>query len=229
MLVKVRALLAQAETTNFPAEAETFTAKAQELMARHSIDAALVWESASSDSRPVAIRLPIGDPYSNAKGILLAEVARAFRCRTITHTDYALVSVLGFGSDLMSVEVMFTSLLVQAQIALQAEAASAPPGSRSRSRGFRSSFLTGYAIRIGERLRQVTATVQDEVEADRVARGGGSLLPVLASRDDALDAEFATLFPNTVAKSISVADGLGMARGRVAADKASLVTRAISG
>ena len=44
MLIKVRALLAQAESTTFPAEAETFTAKAQELMARHSIDAALVWE-----------------------------------------------------------------------------------------------------------------------------------------------------------------------------------------
>ena len=40
VLVKVRALLAQAESTTFEAEAEVFTAKAQELMARHSIDSA---------------------------------------------------------------------------------------------------------------------------------------------------------------------------------------------
>ncbi|MEE3919447.1 DUF2786 domain-containing protein [Micromonospora sp. BRA006-A] len=42
MLDRVRALLAKAESTGYPAEAEAFTAKAQELMARHSIDAALL-------------------------------------------------------------------------------------------------------------------------------------------------------------------------------------------
>ena len=95
----------------------------------------------------------------------------------------------------MSVEVMFTSLLVQAQIALQSESASAPPGSRTRSRGFRSSFLTGYADRIGERLRRVAEAVTDEVEADRAASGATSLLPVLASRSAMLDAEIERLFP----------------------------------
>src|SRR4051812_34734140 len=42
MLNRVRALLAQAESTNFEAEAETFTAKAQELMTRHAIDMAMI-------------------------------------------------------------------------------------------------------------------------------------------------------------------------------------------
>src|SRR5699024_10045059 len=39
MLRRVRALLAKAESTPYPAEAETFTAAAQAMMARHSIDA----------------------------------------------------------------------------------------------------------------------------------------------------------------------------------------------
>src|SRR5207244_1555239 len=43
-LAKVRALLAQAESTSFEAEAAAFTAKAHELMARHAIDVAFVWE-----------------------------------------------------------------------------------------------------------------------------------------------------------------------------------------
>ncbi|MBT8224522.1 MAG: DUF2786 domain-containing protein [Dactylosporangium sp.] len=40
-LDRVRALLAKAESTSFPEEAEAYTAKAQELMARHRIDCAL--------------------------------------------------------------------------------------------------------------------------------------------------------------------------------------------
>jgi Protein of unknown function (DUF2786) len=42
MLERVRALLAKAESTEFAAEAEALTARAQELMARHSIDYALL-------------------------------------------------------------------------------------------------------------------------------------------------------------------------------------------
>ncbi|MFD0595252.1 DUF2786 domain-containing protein [Catellatospora coxensis] len=42
MLDRIRALLAKAESTGFPEEAEAFTAKAQQLMARHSIDHALI-------------------------------------------------------------------------------------------------------------------------------------------------------------------------------------------
>ena len=42
ILDKVRALLAKAESTEFPEEAEAYTAKAQELMARHRIDRAVL-------------------------------------------------------------------------------------------------------------------------------------------------------------------------------------------
>ena len=49
VLDKVRALLAKAESTTFDAEAEAFTAKAQELMARHRIDRA-VFEARSTVS-----------------------------------------------------------------------------------------------------------------------------------------------------------------------------------
>src|SRR5664280_2980372 len=42
VLSRIRALLAKAESSTFPAEAETFTAGAQALMARHSIDHALL-------------------------------------------------------------------------------------------------------------------------------------------------------------------------------------------
>ena len=42
VLTRVRALLRKAESTDFPAEAEALTAKAQELIARHAVDALLL-------------------------------------------------------------------------------------------------------------------------------------------------------------------------------------------
>src|SRR5260370_42461587 len=50
MLDRVRGLLANAESTEFPEEAEALTSRAQELMARHSIDDALL--TAAGSGRP---------------------------------------------------------------------------------------------------------------------------------------------------------------------------------
>ena len=59
--------------TEFPAEAETLLAKAQELMARHAIDSAMV--AGPPGDGPTGVRVPVDDPYAGAKSILLGEVA----------------------------------------------------------------------------------------------------------------------------------------------------------
>ncbi len=220
VLAKVRALLAQAESTTFEAEAEAFTAKAQELMARHAIDAALLWSQSDRTDRPVTIRLPIDDPYADPKTHLLHVVAKHSRCKAITHSRYGLHSVVGFSTDVAATEVLFTSLLVQSQAAMLAEAANAAPGSRVRGRAFRSSFLLAYACRIDKRLAEVNESVEAEV-----GNGVGSaLLPVLAARADAIDAEVAASFgPLTwVGARGGTSDRLGWERGVLAADRAQL-------
>jgi len=83
VLDRIRALLAQAESTTFDAEAEAFTAKAQELMTRHAIDAAMVSASALRSEQPGTIRLPVDDPYCDAKSLLLQFVAESSRCRAV--------------------------------------------------------------------------------------------------------------------------------------------------
>ena len=61
-LVLIRALLAKAEATDFPEEAELFTAKATELIAKFSIDEALLWSASDSgESRRPGVRV-YGDP-----------------------------------------------------------------------------------------------------------------------------------------------------------------------
>jgi Protein of unknown function (DUF2786) len=218
VLVKVRALLAQAESTTFEAEAAAFTAKAQELMARHAIDTAVLWASSGRDESPTTIRLPLDDPYADVKALLLHSVALHSRCRAVRHVEYGLLSVVGFASDVATTELLFTSLLVQSQAALQAEAAKAAPGSHTRSRSFRSSFLFGFTRRIDQRLAEVNAAVERGAAVD-----DGSLLPVLATRDSAVDAAvvgmFGALRPDTVRGGSDVA---GWVRGKLAADLAQL-------
>ena len=219
VLVRVRALLAQAESTTFEAEAEAFTAKAQELMARHAIDAAVLWAKSSRDERPTTIRVPIDDPYADIKSLLMQRVAKHSRCKAVYHPRYGLGSILGFASDVAATEMLFTSLLVQSQAALRAEATKAGPGGRTRSRSFRSSFLLSFTHRIDERLAEITAVV----ERGAAAESDGSLLPVLAARDSAVDDAVSEMFGelrSTIVRGGS--DAAGWVRGKLAADMAQL-------
>jgi hypothetical protein len=122
--------------------------------------------------------------------------------------------------------MLFTSLLVQAQAALQAEGATAGPGGRSRSRSFRSAFLMAFTQRIDQRLAAINQAVEQTADAE----AAGSLLPVLASRDSAVEDEVATLFGNLVTMPIrGSGDAAGWARGTLAADLAELNTAVAAG
>jgi hypothetical protein len=213
VLAKVRALLAKAESTDFPEEAEACTAKAQELMARHAIDAALL---DGGGVRPLGRRVPIDDPYAAAKSLLLDNVANANRCRSIYSTDLAIGTVLGFERDLATVEILFTSLLVQATRAMLVEGKAA--GRRARQRGFRQSFLVSFAVRIGQRLSEASTATTTAADAEH----SGRLLPILARRAGEVDDEVRRMFPHVVEKSMSVTDHAGWHAGRVAADLADL-------
>lgn len=81
VLGRIRALLAKAESTEFPEEAEALSAKAQELMTRFSLDQALLEATAPQQVAPTAsaIRMWLDAPYVKAKSRLVSAVARANR------------------------------------------------------------------------------------------------------------------------------------------------------
>lgn len=219
-LERIRNLLAKAESTSFEAEATALTAKAQELMTRHAIDAARVHGPATDRSeQPVAIRIPVDPPYVDAKSLLLQTVAEAGRCRSVFHMNLAMSTVVGFADDVAAVELLFTSLLVQAQSALAHTAKQAAAGTRTRSQPYRSAFLLAYTERIGERLREINEAVFAEVESE----SGPSFLPVLRSRsaavDDFMTERFGEMSSSRVRGGYDVA---GWAGGRIAADSAQL-------
>ena len=224
MLERVRALLAKAESTTFPEEAEALSAKAQQLMARHAIDEAMVAAAGGAGGAgdaPGAMRLPVDDPYAGAKSILLSQVALANRCRAVWSKRLGFSTVVGFESDLEFVEVLYTSLLVQATSAMVAAGSQVDRYGRSRTRSFRQSFLLAYADRIGDRLRAADAASR----AAAAEEYGEALLPVLADRTAAVDAAFAEAFPGAVSRSVSINNAAGWAAGSAAADLASLTGR----
>lgn len=226
ILGRVRALLAKAESTPYPEEAEALTAKAQELMARHSIDAALAAAGADPGRRgtPERRRVVVPNPYVTAKVHLLSVVARANRCEAVWMKDEQVVFLFGYPVDLEAVELLFTSLLLQATAAALAAGSQVDAWGRSRTRSFRSSFLVSFAARIGERLEEAAQHAVDEAVAEEGGPGGGgaTLLPVLADRAEAVRAARDEAFPRVRRTSTRVTNGAGWRAGRDAAERASL-------
>jgi Protein of unknown function (DUF2786) len=218
MLDRVRGLLAKAESTEFAEEAEALTAKAQELMARHSIDYALLAVETGSRDAPVGIRIGIDNPYELAKSALLHHVSAANRCKATWSKALGFSTVLGFQSDLEAVELLYTSLLVQATRAMVQAGPRRDRRGRSSTRSFRQSFLQAYAVRIGQRLHEATEDASRAADDDRH-------LPVLAARDSAVQRAFHTMFPDATFVSTSIKDLDGWASGTAAADLATLHAR----
>lgn len=226
ILARVRQLLAKAESTPYEAEAETFTAGAQALMARHSIDHAVLAASASSGGggeRPDGRRLWMETPYVREKVMLLGAVADANRSRSVWAKEDGYVTLLGFPHDLDAVETLYTSLLVQATRAMHAEGKRLDRRGGSRTRSFRQSFLAAFGARIGERLAEVTAAETAQAAEEMSAVGGRELVPVLQERTEAVESYVEELFPRVRHVSMSLGrDREGWDRGRRAADQASL-------
>lgn len=214
LLERIRALLAKAESTDFPEEAEALSAKAQELMTRHAIDVALLEAGTAVPTIAIAARrLHVQDPYAEPKVRLLDAVGSANGVRVIWLEALGMATVVGPAADLAAVDLLFTSLLVQATRAMAATGRAG--GARSRAPGFRRGFLTAYAVRIGERLSEARDRVTTE-------SGGADLVPVLRGRQQAVDDAFAAMFPDSYARETRSFDARGWHAGRAAADDADL-------
>jgi hypothetical protein len=232
-LAKVRALLAKAESTEFPEEAEALSAKAQELMSRYSLHQAVLEHDSGRAPVVSGRRMWLDAPYLDAKALLVQEVATANRARTIWASGIGFATVIGADADLDAIELLTTSLLVQANRAMLAEGRHTTRTGTSRTKSFRQSFLISYATRIGERLAAADSSATAEVGVeigpaaprDAAVPSEDRLLPVLAARADATDALLEELFPHVVKKGFSASNSAGWAAGRAAADQAQMGVR----
>lgn len=228
-LATVRGLLAKAEATEFPEEAEAFFAKASELIARYALDEAEVWAAEDGASRavPEELVLTVERPYLSQKGLLVGAVAAAHGCRTVTlpvsesrdgrSMD---VSVVGFASDLRWVETLVTSLLLQMARALHR---AQPPGlTATRSAAWRRSFIVGFAEEVGRRLEL------DRAAASRTAEASTAL--VLVDREARVAEDVRRRYPHVRTRWISSGSSVaGRDAGLAAGREAALTRDAVGG
>lgn len=243
-LATIRSLLAKAESTEYPEEAEAFFAKASELISRWAIDEAVLWASADASQResPDELQIVVHAPYMAQKAVLVSAVASAHDCRAVRlvggpGSSTEVISVIGFPSELRWVETLATSLLVQLTSAMLA----ASPSGRSASAtaSWRRSFIAGFAEEVDRRLRHDREQAQRAEDArsagDGAPTGDASGTPasvalVLADRRAEVDDAFRGRHPHVRSSwASSGSSHAGRDAGRRAGRDASLTRERLGG
>jgi hypothetical protein len=219
LLARVRKLLAMAEDPACtPGEAEAFNAKAAALIAKYGVDQAML---AVRDPAvdPVGDRVvTIDPPYARDKAGLLAAVASPMRCRVVhlERRSLARSHLFGHAADLERVELLFTSLLVQAAHGL----AASPVPFGEHPAAYRRSWLVGYSQAVSARLWTA--------EKDATAETPGAEL-VLVDRTDLVERRRDDTYPKLAKMPPRRLQGSGRVRGYRAGEQAHLGDREVSG
>lgn len=224
---RIRALLDKAESSEYTHERDAFTAKAMALMAEYRITEAMLDAARDPQARRGRIterEILLGSgPYVRARLGLLCQVADANSASVVTHVgwDGRVATVNGYESDLSRIEMLYTSLLVQATQA--ATRLATPRGVSTVS--VRRSFLFGFAASVGERLTAANETAARSArQAPDAKVAETSVALVLADRradvDDYVRQRYGRL--GTLRAAPVSRDGYG--EGRVAGSRADLGT-----
>lgn len=224
ILAKVRKLLAKAEDpAATAAEAETYTAKAAQLIADYGIDRAML--AAGDPSRdPVGDRIVVlRPPYAVDKAELLDTVAQRLRCQAVHRREHTAdgkelsVHLFGHASDLERTDLLFTSLLLQATT----ELGRVPTPPRESKAAFRRSWLAGYRVAIGDRLRAAEERAAREA-APRFRASGREASLVLADRSAEVDVALREEYPHLRTARPRQLSGSGARDGWSAGQRADL-------
>ncbi len=223
LLDKVRALLAKAESTDFDAEAEVFTAKAQELMTRHRIDRSILQADRQGEREtPSGRHVVIENPYPEAKAVLLGVVAGANGGTAVFSKELGFSTVFAQTNELDIIEDLFTSLLVQATAALRRQGSKYDRSGRSRTTRFRRSFLVAFAHRIGERLQDAADGIVADAVSEVGTETGTSLVRILADANEAAHDAATGAFGELGRFRPSASDDEGWRAGELFGDRADL-------
>jgi hypothetical protein len=217
---KVRKLLAKADRAATPEEAEAFYSKAHELMTKWALDEAVLRANDPSRFEFDESAIIIKTTYKQADVQLAVQIAISCGCEHFVSTRHnGTVSFHFFGEkgDVNQALFLYTSL--QVQVAAMARREVKPIWESCSDHAYRRSFRLGFAVRIGERLREARdRTIQDAVSTNP------DLLPVLVSDEEKVSAEFRERHPDLVRsrRSRFSISGHGMGAGAQAADGADI-------
>lgn len=218
IIEKIRKLLALADRTDNEEEAAAFFEKAQHLMVAHAIEEQALKAMGDAKAEKIVVRvvdIPERDEIKKAKHILLNSLAKANRCRIVILGGRGQVSLIGYESDTLFVELLYSSVLMQ--YAIERTRAWKSPQGQKQAKMYGQSrhiwlqgFSASYALQIGKRLDDSIKSVDS-----------GTAL-VLYDRSQDVEAAMAGLYPRTKTTSMKLRNSVGSKAGEDAADRADL-------
>ncbi|MEC3982329.1 DUF2786 domain-containing protein [Amycolatopsis sp. H20-H5] len=229
-LERVRKLLAKAEDPAVTeAEAELYNTKAAELIARYGIDRAMLAASGATPDEITTVKIDLTNPYSRDKAHLLTNIAHPLRCRALLHRygqTVEAVTVFGYRSDLDRVELLYTSLLLQATTQLTR----VRPGNRvfrgESLAAYRRTWLHGFSGAVYERLRRSEDTA---ARTHTTPSGGRSAALVVQDRTAVVQNAWEEQFGDLRSAPRRRLTGSGYLDGHLAGEKANLNTTGLTG
>lgn len=227
MLERVRRLLSKAEGAATESERDAYNAKAAELIARYGIAEALLRAKAATGARPADRIVILDAPYARDKASLLSAVAiplgvQGVLCSQRTaHGTQLSMHLFGMSADLERVDVLYTSLLVQAAHGL---AVARPADAYESVAAYRRSWMLGFAYTIQSRLITAEQAAAERAEADHRSQsdGGPSVSLVLADRATMVQQAMSEAYPRLRSAPTRYLSGTGHAAGAAAARRADL-------
>lgn len=157
---KIHKLLAKAESTEFPDEAEALSAKAAELMARHTIDSSLLHRDRGESFGDITgLDIDVNGAYHVGLRTFAVAIGDALGFKVLLHTDGASKRVVwyGFVEELKVAEVLLASLRLQQERFSRShmEAWIPPNPLDDRADRFyeKRSFMIGFADGVSAKIR----------------------------------------------------------------------------
>lgn len=214
-LERVRFLLNKAESTDSSEEAEALVAKATELMAKYSIDQALLDATRPVKDEPIIKKYTLRAPYARDKWTLMSRIGEALSCQVvrIQAGQHQVVQVFGYKTDIEHLEMLYTSLLLQ-----QTNQVMHVIGyDAGHTKTLRKSWMIGFADAVGRRLIQVYAKVTEEAENTHA----GTAL-VLADRKTIVEQMVGVHFPKMRKSTQTAQSGRAYRAGAEAGERADI-------
>lgn len=255
LLERIQALFDKAASTDFDEERDAYTKKAQGLLTKYAIDAAMLSSREVKADEIIHQRVWVAAPFANARVSLLSAIADANNLKLVRtqglcnayfgmdksdyYADMRLTPTVTekdqFGRGPKGVIATLTGYKsdVEATIALYtsldlqmaAAKAKAEKPAWENAKAFANSFIYGFANGIGARLREANR----EAQAEAIKVYGDELLPALRNRAAAVQDVYEKHYRGTLrAGRFHGSTGGGGSAGRSAASRASVGSRSIS-
>lgn len=230
---KIHKLLAKAERTDNADEAEAFSAKAAELMERHTIDQSVLHRSKADPSGVVEFMIDVSGAYYIGLRDFAVHIGDALGFKVLIHQaggKNKQVAWYGFADDLAVGEILWASLRLQCErFSRQHMAEYIPPNPLDdRSDRFyeKRSFMVGFGQRSAARLRASRVRVQKEAEETH----GSSVALALVDRGSAIEEWIRNRYRvGTARSSRNRHSASGLHGGRAAADRADIGQNRVGG